>query len=112
MRKVSLTRSGNIATSRLAPLHAVVEAYRVMPDDAAAQALAAVLHAANPKERYFRLLEPGNIRVSENGLTRFSPEHNGKHRYLIPDPAQRDRIQAAYIAGVGTQPVAPRRPFS
>jgi hypothetical protein len=93
-----------------APVHPVVDAYRVlkpMPYDAPAAALAAVLHAVHPGEGYFTLSEPGTISVLDDGRTRFTPSTDGKHRYLIADAAQKERVLGVYTAMVSAAP-APR----
>jgi hypothetical protein len=93
-----------------APVHPLVEAYRAlkaMPYDAPAAALAAVLHAVHPDEGYFALSDPGTISVLDDGRTRFTPGADGKHRYLIVDPAQKERIITLYSAMVAAAP-APR----
>lgn len=92
------------------PAHPVVDAYRAFkapPFDAAAAALAATLYAVHPEEPYFTLSEPGTISVLEDGRTRFTPGADGKHRYLIVDPSQKDQILGLYTALVSAQP-APR----
>jgi hypothetical protein len=92
------------------PAHPVVEAYRAfrpMPYDAPAPALAAVLYAAQPDEGYFTLSPPGTISVLDDGRTRFAPQADGKHRYLIVDPAQKARVVTQYTSLVSAQP-APR----
>lgn len=92
------------------PAHPVVEAYRAfkpMPYDAPAPALAAVLYAVQPDEGYFTLSEPGTISVLDDGRTRFAPQAGGKHRYLIVDPAQKARVLTQYTSLVAAQP-APR----
>lgn len=92
------------------PAHPVVDAYRVfkpMPYDAPAAALAATLHAVHPDEGYFKLSEPGTISVLDGGRTQFTPGANGRHRYLIVDPAQKDRIIQLYKDLVSAKP-APR----
>ena len=91
------------------PAHPVVEAYRAfrpMPYDAPAPALAAVLYAVQPDEGYFTLSEPGTISVSDDGRTRFAPQADGKHRYLIVDPAQKARVMTQYTSLVSAQPAA------
>ena len=58
------------------PAHPVVDAYRAfkpMPYDAPAPALAAVLYAVHPDDGYFKLSEPGTISVLDDGRTRFTP---------------------------------------
>jgi hypothetical protein len=93
-----------------APAHPLVDAYRAfkpMPYDAPASALAAVLYAVHPDEGYFKLSDPGTISVLDDGRTRFTPAAEGKHRYLIVDPAQKERIVSLYTAMVSAPP-APR----
>jgi len=93
-----------------APAHPVVDAYRAakpMPYDAASPALAAALYAVRPQETYFKLSDPGVLSV-ENGRVRFKPSADGKHRYLIADPAQKDRVLTAYTELASTKQV-PRR---
>ena len=87
----------------------MVDAYRAfkpMPYDAPASALAAMLYAVHPDDGYFKLSEPGTISVQDDGRTRFTPSADGKHRYLIVDPAQKERVLEA-LHDHGRQP-APR----
>lgn len=98
------------------PAHPVVAAYRAfkpMPYDAPAQALAAVLYAADRNEGYFKLSEPGMIEVLDDGRTRFSPSANGKDRYLIVDPSQKQRVIQEFteLASAKPTPPAGRRGF-
>lgn len=93
-----------------APMHPVVDAYRAlkpMPYDAPAAALAAMVHAVHPDDGYFKLSEPGTISVLDDGRTRFTRAADGKHRYLIADPAQKERVLGLYTAMVSAPP-APR----
>jgi len=93
-----------------APVHPVVDAYRAarpMPYDAPAPALAAVLYAVHPDDGYFKLSDPGTITVLDDGRTRFTPGAEGKHRYLIADPAMKEKVLAVYTAMVSAPP-APR----
>lgn len=90
--------------------HPIADAYcalRSMPYDAPTTALAALLHAVHPDAGYFKLSEPGTIAVLDDGRTRFMPSTSGRHRYLIADPAQKERLLAAYVGLVCAQP-APR----
>jgi hypothetical protein len=70
-------------------------------------AWAAALFAANQKEDYFKLSQPGTIEVLADGRTRFSPSPSGKHRYLIADPAQKERVVRAIVELASAKPVAP-----
>ncbi len=92
------------------PTHPVAAAYGALGKqsyDAPTTALAAVLHAVSPDAGYFKLSPPGTIHVLDDGRTQFSPRAEGSHRYLIADPAQRDRLLALYTSLVSAAP-APR----
>lgn len=94
--------------------HPVVDAYRAagkMPYDAPTWAMTAVLYAAHPEAGYFKISDPGVITVADDGRTTFTPSPSGKHRHLILDPAQKDRVIKTYIEVASAKPVvrAPRR---
>jgi len=94
------------------PAHPVVDAYRAynpMPYDAPTWDMAAALYAARPEEGYFTLSGPGMIRVLDDGRTKFTPSADGKQRYLILDPAQKERIIRTYTEIASAKPV-PRTP--
>jgi hypothetical protein len=81
-----------------APDHPIVDAYRAfqpMPYDAAAPSMAAVLYAVRP-DGYFKLSPPGTIAVLDDGRTRFTPAADGRHRYLVIDPAQKEKVIRTY----------------
>ena len=83
----------DFAWSEAHPLVAAYRAYRPMPYDAPAVAMAAALYAVRPQENYFKLSDPGTVTVADNGTIRLDPAPAGKHRTLIADLAQKDRIQ-------------------
>jgi inosine-uridine nucleoside N-ribohydrolase len=92
--------------------HPVVDAYRAykaMPYDAPAWDMAAVLYAVRPKENYFKLSEPGTIGVDEAGRTKFTPSAEGKHRYLILDPGEKERIVRVFRELASAKPVVRQR---
>jgi hypothetical protein len=94
-----------------APHHPIVDAYRAlrpMPYDAPSRTLAAVLHAVSTDQPYFDLSPPGTIAVAHDGRTTFSPSPDGRHRYLIARPDQKERVLQAYVETVTAQP--PPRP--
>ena len=94
------------------PAHPVVDAYRAykpMPYDAPTWDMAVALYAARPEEGYFKLSEPGTIRVLDDGRTKFTPSPEGKHRYLILDSGQKERILKTYTEMASAKPV-PRAP--
>lgn len=92
--------------------HPVVDAYRAykaMPYDAPTYAIAPLLFAVREKEAYFKLSEPGTISVTDDGRTKFTASPEGKHRYLIVDPEQKERVLKAYVELASAKPVE-RRP--
>jgi inosine-uridine nucleoside N-ribohydrolase len=96
------------------PNHPVVDAYRAykaMPYDTPTWDLTAALYAIRPQENYFKLSPPGTIQVFDDGRTKFTASESGRHRYLIFDPEQKDRIVKTYIELASAKPVERRRPF-
>jgi inosine-uridine nucleoside N-ribohydrolase len=80
--------------------HPVADAYRAyekMPYDRPTWDLTAVLYAVRPDRGYFNVSPPGAIRVDSDALTRFTPDKNGKHRFLILSEDQRVRVQEALV---------------
>jgi len=96
-----------------APAHPIVDAYRAyqpMPYDAPAGNMAAALYAVHPQEGYFKLSNPGVITVLDDGRTRFTSSSTGRHRYLIFDPAQEEKLSTAFTELASAKPAvrAPR----
>jgi hypothetical protein len=90
------------------PAHPIVDAYRAykpMPYDAPTTAMAAVLYAIRPQEDNFKLSEPGTISLLDDGRTKFTPSPEGKHRHLILDPANKERVLKTYIEIASAKPV-------
>lgn len=90
------------------PAHPVVDAYRAyrpMPYDAPAVAMAAALYAVRPQENYFKLSGEGAISVAAGGRLQLAPAAGGKHRMLEFDAAQKDRILQIYTETASTKPV-------
>jgi inosine-uridine nucleoside N-ribohydrolase len=92
--------------------HPVVDAYKAnheMPYDAPTHDMTAVLYAVRPQEGYFKVSAPGTIRVGDDGRTTFAAAESGKHRYIIYDPEQKERIVKVYTEIASIKPV-PRFP--
>lgn len=90
------------------PVHPVVDAYRAyqpMPYDTPTWDLTAVLYAVRPDAGYFKLSNPGVITVLDDGRTKFTPAAEGKHRHLILDPAQKERIIKTFTEIASAKPV-------
>ena len=58
-----------------------------------------------PQENYFKLSDPGTVTVLDDGRTKHSPSSNGLHRYLITDPAQKEKVIKAYTELASAKPV-------
>jgi hypothetical protein len=90
------------------PTHPVADAYRAykpMPYDAPTYAMSPVLYAVREKQGYFKLSAPGTISVLEDGRTKFTPSPEGRHRYLILDPEQKERVLKTYVEIASAKPV-------
>jgi len=101
----------DFAWSEAHPLVAAFRAFRPMPYDAPAVAMAAALYAVRPQENYFKLSEPGTLTVADDGQIRLAPAAGGKHRTLIADAAQKDRILQIYTETASTKPVGRAQRF-
>jgi inosine-uridine nucleoside N-ribohydrolase len=83
---------------RYVPHHPVAEAYRYyrgLEHDQPTFDLTSVLYAVRPEREYFGLSPAGWIRVEDDGFTRFEPDPNGRHRYLLVNPEQVVRVREA-----------------
>jgi inosine-uridine nucleoside N-ribohydrolase len=86
--------------------HPVIEAYKVYvgkPEDHPNWDSTAVLEAIRPDRGYFDLSQSGNVVLGEKNSTRFSPDVNGKCRFLILKPGQVGRIREL-IADLVSEP--------
>ena len=82
------------------PDHPVAEAYRLlmkMPYNRPTWDLTAALYAVWPDRGFFNLSPPGRITVLADGGTTFTPDPNGKQRYLIVTDAERPRTLETMI---------------
>ncbi len=86
--------------------HPVVEAYKVYvgkPEDHPNWDSTAVLDAIRPERGYFDLSAAGNVALSEKNATVFTPDDNGKCRFLILKPDQVSRVREL-ISGLVSEP--------
>jgi hypothetical protein len=74
-----------------------------MPYDRQTWDLTSVLYAVRPQSDYFKLSAPGRVTVDDKGQTHFAEASDGRHRYLILDPAQKSRTLEALVL-LATQP--------
>ncbi len=90
--------------------HPIADAYRAfkqMPYDTPSWDITAALYAVAPDENFFSSSEPGTIEVLDDGRTQFKPSHAGKHRFLILEESQKERIIQTFRETISAQP-APR----
>ena len=95
-----------------APHHPVADAYRryrPMPYDRPTWDLTAALYAIRPDRGYFGLSPRGRITVNDEGLTWFTPDKAGPHRYLTATASQRTRVLATLVALASQPPEAPSK---
>ncbi len=90
------------------PVAAAYAAWQAMPYAAPTTALAAALYATRQKETYFKA-ETGTVSVGADGKVSFVASASGKHTQLSVDPAQRDKVLAAYVELVTAKVVPPQR---
>jgi inosine-uridine nucleoside N-ribohydrolase len=91
------------------PVADAYRAYKPMPYDSPSWSMAAALYAGRPKETYFKVSDPGTVTVADDGRTVFTASAQGKHQYLIADPAQKDKILQTYVELASAKPVQPQR---
>jgi hypothetical protein len=92
--------------------HPIVDAYKAykpMPYDAPTGDMAPVLYAVREKEGYFKLSGPGTLTIGDDGVVKFAESADGKHKVLLPDPAQNERVLKAYTELASAKPVARAR---
>ena len=93
---------------RYDPNHPMSAAYLVYNNayrDQPSWDLTSVLYAVRPNRGYFGLSEPGTVTYDDKGLTTFTPDPNGRHKYLTVDPTQTERVKES-LATLTTAPPA------
>jgi inosine-uridine nucleoside N-ribohydrolase len=82
------------------PHHPAAEAYyryNPPPHERPTWDLTASLYAVRPDRGYFDLSPPGRVAIEPDGFTRFTPEPQGRDRYLIVPDAQIPRVKEALV---------------
>ena len=80
--------------------HPVSEAYVAYippPHDRPTWDLTSVLAAVRPDRGYFEVSKPGRVTVTDDALTVFAEDPQGKHRYLILNPGSTERTREALV---------------
>ena len=63
-----------------------------------------MLHAVRPRRGYFDLSVRGRIKVHADGYTEFIRDSGGNRRYLVLQPAQRDKTLETLVNLVSQPP--------
>ena len=87
--------------------HPIAEAYELFSPTPQARPtwdLTSVLHAVRPQRGYFDLSVPGRIQVHADGYTEFIRDSGGNRRYLVLQPAQRDKTLETLVHLVSQPP--------
>jgi hypothetical protein len=75
--------------------HPLGEAYREFsqpPYDTPAQSMSAILFAVRSKSDYFKLSDPGTLRLSSAGSLEIAPSAEGAHRRVLLDESRKDDL--------------------
>src|SRR5690606_24579681 len=89
--------------------HPIARAYHLYeppPHERPTWDLTSVLFAVEPDRGYFDLSPPGRVAIDDDGHTRFEPDPDGPHRYLIASPEQVIRVREAFVQLVSQPPDA------
>lgn len=94
------------------PHHPLAEAYQLYeptPHERPTWDLTSVLYAVRPDRDYFALSRPGRVTVDNDGFTRFSPQRDGRDRFLILNEVRIARTREALMQ-LSSQPPSPMQP--
>lgn len=94
----------NFEWSRLHPVIEAYKAYQPMPYNRPTWDLTAVLYAVEGSG-WFTLSPTGNITVTDEGTTIFTPDENGTRRYLSVDESQADSIKTHFVEMMTSAPL-------
>ena len=83
------------------------KAYMPMPYDRDTWDLTAVLYAVEG-DKWFSVSEPGEIKVTDEGSTIFSPSSEGSRRYLSVDTNQAEAIKNHFVEIISAPPANKR----
>jgi inosine-uridine nucleoside N-ribohydrolase len=92
------------------PHHPIAEAYQLYehtPHERPTWDLTSVLYAIRPDRDYFALSPAGRVTVDNDGFTRFTPQRDGRDRFLILNEVRAARTREALVQ-LTSQPPAGR----
>lgn len=77
------------------PLSEAYTLYMPPPHERPCWDLTSVLYAIRPNDHYFEMSPPGQVQVTDEGVTNFEVRPDGRHRYLILKPEQKVQVREA-----------------
>lgn len=86
------------------PLVEGYKAYMEMPYDRQTWDLTSVLYTIETDKGFFGESPTGTISIDDKGITRFTPDEKGKHKYLTVTEQQRERIREYFIDLITQKP--------
>ena len=92
--------------------HPLVEAYQLYsptPHERPTWDLTSALYVVQPDRGFFGVSEAGKVTVEADGFTRFTPQPNGRDRFLKLDATQLVRVREALVQ-LCSQPPKPAGP--
>jgi len=92
------------------PLKAAYILYEPPPHNRPTWDLTSVLYGVLPDRGYFDLSVQGSVAVDDKGLTTFTANESGRHRYLTLSPEQRIRVIEALVQLSSEPPAGKGRP--
>ena len=90
-----------------ATYHPLIEAYKsylAMPYDRPMWDPTAVLYVIEPNGAFFGKSVKGDVKVTDDGYTRFTPDTKGKVCYLSVTPQQAQRIKEYFVKTITAKP--------
>lgn len=86
------------------PLVEGYKAYLEMPYDRQTWDLTSVLYVVEADKGFFGESPAGTISIDDKGITRFTPDEKGKHKYLTVTEQQREQIRDYFIDLITQKP--------
>lgn len=86
------------------PLVEGYKAYMKMPYDRQTWDLTSVLYVIESDKGFFGESPAGTINIDDKGITRFTPDEKGKHKYLTVTEQQREQIRDYFVHLITQKP--------
>ncbi len=81
--------------------------YRGLDNNQPTFDLNSVLYVARPDRGYYALSEPGTVTLDEKGISTFTPNSDGKHRFQKVDASRKTMVREALVQLTSEPPKKP-----